>query len=150
MLEIILQNVSSISCFFWTVCKTTCVCLWVPVTLLDKILLFFSNYPICNSIYSFRWPICQSDPVKNDKNVLKGLWNGCAIAIFKLMHFLAGSFPQCLVYLLSQPGIPGVTLCSCTGSYAAAAAGSYAAAADRRVFFARWFLHNFLDFFQFW
>ena len=32
------------------------------------------------------------------------------------------------INLLSHPGIPGVTLCFCTGSYAAAAAAAAAAA----------------------
>ena len=43
--------------------------------------------------------------------------------------------------LLSHPGIPGVTLCFCTGSYAAA---------GRRFLFSQLLLNNFLDFFHFW
>ena len=39
-----------------------------------------------------------------------------------------------LYTLLSHPGIPGVTLCSCTGSYAAAAVAAAAAATGGRRF----------------
>ena len=50
---------------------------------------------------------------------------------------------------LSHPGIPGVTLCFCTGSYAAAAAGGVgvggAASCPRDNFW-----NNFSDFFHFW
>ena len=56
-------------------------------------------------------------------------------------------FQDCL-YLLSHPGIPGVTLCFCTGSYAATATA--AAAAGRRFLSSRSLLNNFLDFFHFW
>ena len=42
---------------------------------------------------------------------------------------------------LSHPGIPRVTLCFCTGSYAAA---------GRRFLFTRLLLNNFSDFFHFW
>ena len=47
-----------------------------------------------------------------------------------------------------------MTSCSCTGSYAVAAATAARtagnAAAGRRLLSARWILNNFLDFFHFW
>ena len=48
--------------------------------------------------------------------------------------------------LFSHPGIPGVILCFCTGSYAAA---DTAAAAGRRFLSTRQLLNSFLDFFHF-
>ena len=45
---------------------------------------------------------------------------------------------------LSHPGIPGVTLCFCTGSYAGAGT------AGRRLLYKRYLLNNFLYFFHFW
>ena len=115
--------------------------------------VFMQIYIICHPLLSFQSILYATRYIVLDDICVSVILLKCLKRAYRFIkclchgHFWINAFPSRKFFTMSSlltksPGIPGVTLCFCTGSYAAAA--------GRRVLFTRYLLNNFSDFLNLW